>query len=183
MLRNYIGELHSIGYTYKSMAQTLGISARRVSAIGHQTARAGSDYEAIRNLHRNTISQELQAQGFHGKFVSSNRRGNVDKIVDISRELNSVADKTYQKWNSDWLAYKRNPADWKARHGYRYYKGKGDKRKKWHLPKELKRDEVQRRIQKGASKVKDLDDVESDDGQFVSPVVEDEDKESGDKSA
>ena len=176
MLRNYLGELHSLGYTYKSMSQSLGISARQVSAIGRQTARAGSHYENIRNLHRNTLSHELQAQGFHGKFVSSNRRVEIDKLTSINNDLTSLVDKTYNSWNSEYTAYKRNPADWKQRHQYRFYKGEGDKRAKWHLPKHISNTEVKRRIQKGASKVKDLGDVEDETGQFVSPVLEDEDE-------
>lgn len=161
--------------SYSAQAKSLGISSRRVSAIAHGDERLPTAiYEKTRTLHRTSISQALQREGFSGTFRKSHERATYQQLTKISSDLNSVVNKTYESWNRSYISYKRDPADWKRRNGWAHFKGKHDKRAKWHTPKELSKAQIRKNITKGASRVEELEKAENDQGEFVSPPIDED---------
>jgi transcriptional regulator with XRE-family HTH domain len=171
-------ELKELGLSFKSISNQLGISPKRVSSIAHGDSKLPTSiYEKTRTLHRTNISQTLSKQGFHGAFRKANERKGFTDIQPIVDKLDTIVEKTYTKWNESYTSYKKNPPEWKQKHQYRYFKGKNDKRKRWHYPKETKKSIIRTRVSKGASRVHDLELIESPKGYFISPVVEEVDSE------
>lgn len=161
-MHNYLYELKQLGQSYKSIGQALGLPTSRVSAIAHGDARLPvSVYEKTRTLHRTTLSQALQKEGITGAYRKSYERANFTKVKDAIGSFNNAIDSTHKIWNREYLSYKRDPVDWKKRHQYSYYKGKNDKRAKWHYPKKHSKAEIRDTINKSKNRVMDIENEDT----------------------
>lgn len=172
-MRNYIYELKTLGQSYKHISEKLGLPSRTISAIAHGDKRLPvALYEKTRNYHRTVVSKKLQSEGFHGLFRKAHERSSIHQIYQSVTKLQTITDNTYKQWNRSYISYKRNPAEWKKRHPYQYYKSKNDKYARWHTPHEISRAEIKKRISIGASRVYELDSCVNDSGNFVSPPID-----------
>ena len=161
-MRNYLYELKQLGQTYKSISQTLGLSSRQVSAIAHGDARLPvSVYEKTRTLHRTALSQSLQKEGITGAYRKSYERKTYSDVIEARSNFNNAIESTHKIWNREYNSYKRDPVDWRKRHQYAHYKGKGDKSARWHYPKKHSKKEIRDTINKSKNNVIDIENEDT----------------------
>jgi len=158
-VRNYLWELKVLGNTYKSIAESLGVSSRAIGKIV-KAGRVPSNnplYGPIRNLHRNAITQNLQAHGIHGQFVAANRRMPLGDLVNLPGKIQQIASKLGKDWNRPYNNYIKNPDAWRT------------KFPDTKPPHEFTQQEIEDRVKKSLSHKQKVEDAIDDEGHFTSP--------------